>query len=375
MKQLFLLLVIGYSVTTHAAILTVSNNPSSLAQYSNIGAAIAAAASGDTIYVHGSPNSYGDVRIANKRIALIGPGYSPLGQLAGTAIVTSVALLNELNNFAASGSEIQGLVIRGGVYIGIDNDRCNAVNDVKVIRNAFISGSADGTILYTSTGGNFSLTASGLLFESNYFENTQVIFETNNARNFVNFLFHNNVFYSSLASAGVTSLRLATSVRFDHNVFCGPLMADNKKCFVNDCRNLFLSNNVFINRNPALNLSTSQFSNNITFNAETNNPWAVNNNIDGGGNIENQNPQLASEAALEGGSTNPLLDYSIAAGPANNSASDGRDMGLIFDPFGGLNWTESRKNKLPYIFLMNIANITAPAGGTLNVQLEARKAN
>ena len=50
-----------------------------------------------------------------------------------------------------------------------------------------------------------------------------------------------------------------------------------------------------------------------------------------------------------------------------------RDMGLLYDPTGSLNWTISRNSRLPFIFSMNIVNPTIPQGGTLNVQVEARK--
>jgi len=49
-----LLFVIG----ANATIRTVSNSPSTLAQFNTIQAAIDASVSADTVYVHGSPNTY-----------------------------------------------------------------------------------------------------------------------------------------------------------------------------------------------------------------------------------------------------------------------------------------------------------------------------
>ena len=121
--------------------------------------------------------------------------------------------------------------------------------------------------------------------------------------------------------------------------------------------------------------SFSTFNNNITFNTGVNNPWAVNGNIDGGGNVENQDPQMVDQAAVNAGTNNPLLDFTIAAGAANNSGSDGKDMGLLYDVTGSLNWTISRGSRLPYIFSMNIVNPTIAQGGTLTVEVEARKNN
>jgi hypothetical protein len=127
--------------------------------------------------------------------------------------------------------------------------------------------------------------------------------------------------------------------------------------------------------NPASNNSSSTFNNNITFNAVNNTPWASNSNVDGGGNVANQDPQMVDQTAVNAGADNALLDFTIAAGPANNSGSDGKDMGLLYDAVGSLNWATSRTSRLPFIFSMNITNPTIPAGGTLNVAVEARRNN
>jgi hypothetical protein len=68
------------------------------------------------------------------------------------------------------------------------------------------------------------------------------------------------------------------------------------------------------------------------------------------------------------------LNFIIAAGPANNSGTDGKDMGLLYDA-GMLNWSNSRMSRIPFIYNMVISNSTIAPGGTLNVQVEARKNN
>ena len=97
--------------------------------------------------------------------------------------------------------------------------------------------------------------------------------------------------------------------------------------------------------------------------------------MNAGGNVENQDPQMVDQAAVNNGTNNPLLNFTIGAGPSNNSGSDGKDMGLLFDANGALNWTNSRSSRLPYVYSMSILNPTIAAGGTLNVQVEARKSN
>jgi hypothetical protein len=78
---------------------------------------------------------------------------------------------------------------------------------------------------------------------------------------------------------------------------------------------------------------------------------------------------------VNNGTNDPLLDFTIAAGPANNSGTDGKDMGLLYDATGSLNWATSRSSRLPYIFSMNITNPTISQGGSMEVKVEARKNN
>src|SRR5215212_790675 len=77
MKQFFLCLSLGFCMNMYATIRTVSNYPASLAQYSTIQAAVDASASGDSIYVHGSPTTYASFTITNKRLTVLGPGWAP----------------------------------------------------------------------------------------------------------------------------------------------------------------------------------------------------------------------------------------------------------------------------------------------------------
>jgi len=74
MRPFTLFLSFLFSVNVFATVRTVCNNPSTLAQYNTIQAAITASASGDTIYVHGSPTRYAGFTITDKRLTIIGPG-------------------------------------------------------------------------------------------------------------------------------------------------------------------------------------------------------------------------------------------------------------------------------------------------------------
>lgn len=341
----------------NATIRTVSNSPSTLAQFNTIQAAINASSSGDTVYVHGSPNAYAAFTITNKQLVIIGPGWSPNKNLPFTASVPGCAITG-----AASGNtEIQGMVINSTIDIN-----ANHPDNLRFIRNQFVN-----MVLQVAQG---AVTYNGYLFEGNMFDNAQV--QGTSSSTYQNFLFQNNYFYETgcCVSGNINGFTSSVNVLFNHNLWFGPGSA-TRDCFSGNCRFMSITNNIFVRRNAANQNSLSTFNNNITFNAGTNNPWAVNGNVDAGGNVINLDPQMVDQAAVNAGTDNPLLDFTIAAGPANNTASDGKDMGLLFDATGSLNWTTSRTSRLPYIFSMNIVNPTIPAGGTLTVQVEARKNN
>src|ERR1700704_5792352 len=86
-KFLSLIVILFFAFYANAIIRTVSNSPSTLAQFNTIQAAITASNSGDTVYVHGSPNAYAAFTITNKQLVIMGPGWSPNKNLPFTANV------------------------------------------------------------------------------------------------------------------------------------------------------------------------------------------------------------------------------------------------------------------------------------------------
>lgn len=361
MKQVSLLFAftfVLFQLSSRATIHTVSNVPSTIAQFNTIQAAADAAESGDTIYVHGSPNSYAAFTISFKKLTVIGPGWSPNKNLPFTAIVNGMTITGA----ACSGSEIQGLVLTSTITINSQRP-----DNIRFIRNQF-----SNLAVSVDQGG---VTYSGYLFEGNYFDNS--IVNGTSGSTYQNFLFQNNLFFENgcCRTGNIAGFVNSVNVLINHNLWFGPAIGATRDCFNSNCRFLLLTNNIFVNRNAANQNSLSTFTNNITFNAGTNNPWAVNSNVDGGGNITNQSPQMVAQTSVNNGSNNPLLDFTIAAGPANNSATDGKDIGLLYDAVGSLNWANSRMGRLPFIFSMNITNPTISQGGSIEVKVEARKNN
>jgi len=345
-----------------ATVRTVSNTPSTLAQYNTIQAAVDASSNGDTVYVHGSPNTYSSFTINNKKITVIGPGWSPDKNLPFTAVVSGMALTGA----SAAGTEIQGLVISSTVDINTAHP-----DNLRFIRNYF----TQSQTFYISQGGT---TYIGYLLEGNVFENAQIL--ATSSSTYQNFLFQNNYFYETGCCVGgnIQGFFNSVNVLINHNLFFGP-GSGTRDVFNQNCRFLTITNNIFVRRDAGNQNSSSTFNNNITYypagSTAPTDPWSINGNINSGGNVSNQDPLMAAQTSVNAGTNNTLADYTIASGPANNSGSDGKDMGLLYDVSGSLNWTTSRTSRLPFVYSMNITNPTIPQAGTLNVQVEARKNN
>jgi hypothetical protein len=374
MKKITILLLITFVHSgVWATVRTVSNNPSTLGEFSTIQDAIDASASGDTVYVYGSPNTYAQFNIFDKKIAIIGPGWAPDKNLAHQAIVNGCNIRNSPAGGSPDGSELQGLVFVNTVTLSrnaVSGDL--PVSDLRIIRCQF------------NSSVTFDLASTNILFEGNVFYNTV---NFNGGATYQNFLFQNNLFFLAVCclSYQINGLTNSVNVHFDHNLFYSSNNnnGNTASIFVTNCRFLTFTNNIFNQANAGIAVSSSTFTNNLTNNLSLNGanavsnatPWLVNGNVDGTGNISNQNPQMADQVQITAGNGSPLLDFAIAAGPANNSGTDGKDLGLLFDGVGSLNWPNSRNSRLPRIFSMNITTPTIPQGGNLSVTVDARKSN
>lgn len=364
MKYLFtFLLIIGLFVKTSATIITVSNDPATVAQFSVLQTAIDAAADGDTIFIHGSPVIYPSINITDKKLALIGPGYAPEKELTSVARIAGGFIRNTAAIGSSNGTEINGLVFTTILRISDPFTGSESVNGLLIQRCQFNSTINIGSAAVHSIG--------NYLFESNYFNGSGI--DGTTVASYSNFIFRNNVFRNALNNRCFGSFKNTANFLVDHNLFYAT--NQNVTVFDANCENFLITNNIIVAQNASL-VKNSVFNNNLTFNTLNNAPWTgINNNINGGGNVENQDPQMAGQPSVNTGTDNPLLDFSIAAGPANNSGSDGKDMGLLFEAAGGVNWTFGRNSRFPRVTKMNILNPTINPNGTLNVQVEAKVSN
>jgi len=362
MKKILLAFTICLvSNTIFATIHTVSNDPATVAQFSNLQAAIDAAQSGDTLYIHGSPTIYPAFTLTDKKLAFIGPGYAPDKELTRTAIIAGGFVRNTAADGSSNGSEFNGLVFSSVIRISDTFIGSQAVSNLLFQRCQFNS---------IFTIGSGSLEIGNYLFEGNYFNSSGI--DAGPSVSFSNFIFRNNVFRNALNGRIFGGFVNVANIIVDHNLF----YSSNSFQMFSNCNDFLMTNNIIV-RMDASGAKNTVFNNNITFNSSNNTPWApgANNNVDGGGNVANQDPQMAAQTAVNNTVDNPLLDFSIAAGPANNSGSDGKDMGLLYDATGTANWANSRNSQLPRVTKMNILNPTIAPSGTLNVQLEAKVSN
>jgi len=371
-KTLPLIFALAAMLNSYATVRTVSSNPSNLGQFSNIQAAVDASADSDTVYVYGSPNVYPSFTISDKKITVIGPGWAPDKNLPLTAAVAGVTINNSAAGGSPDGSELHGLVFNSTATLSNAGGTNTGVNNIRLIRCQF-----NGAV-------TADLASSGFLFEGCIFYNSV---NFNSGLTYTNFLFQNNLFFFSVCCLGqqVNGLTNAVNVRFDHNLFYSSnnSAGNTVNVFNTNCRFLTFSNNVFNQANVGNNVSLSTFTNNITNNITLNSanatsnatPWAVNSNVDGGGNVANQNPAMVDQTSINSGNGSPILNFTIASGAANNSGSDGKDMGLLFDATGSLNWANSTNSRLPRIFSMNITTPTVTPGGNLSVTVVAKKSN
>jgi hypothetical protein len=364
------------SMVAFAKVHTVSNNPSTLAQFSTIQSAINASDSGDTIYVHGSSILYPAFVVDGKGIVIIGPGWRPDKNQPLRALINQGV---EIRGSNSSNTELNGLVFTGSVSFidGVspgDSDGGGADN-IRMIRNEFRS----TTIIY---GGAISIASfSNHLYEGCYFSNVSMHVGGGRGpipgHSYNNFILRNNIFRDCTISSFVST----NNFLFDHNLFYS---STSRRVFC-QCEFLLFTNNIFNKANVLQSscgdafrgINSCTFTSNITFQvggvADT--PWISNGNIDAGGNVANQNPLMANQLNVDAGDDNPLLNFTIAAGPGNNSGTDGKDMGLLFDVSGGANWSNCHTSRLARIFKMNIGTPVIAPGGTLTVTIDARKSN
>jgi len=143
-KFLILIFCSTISYPMQATVHRVNNNPGVDADYTTLQNAINGASAGDTIYVEGSPDGYGNASVS-KQLVIFGTGYF-LSQNDSTQALLQTSKIGIMTvSSGGAGSIIQGLTFLGfstSTHLTIDAD------NVTVRGNYFYSSSSNYYLIY-----------------------------------------------------------------------------------------------------------------------------------------------------------------------------------------------------------------------------------
>ncbi len=317
----------------HAKILTVSNRAGNSAQYQTVPAAISAAAPGDTIYIHGSETSYGDITI-NKKLTIMGTGYNPRKEMALVSTLGKVVI--DAQNGGASGTSLMGLWVN---YITCPNYGQKDITIKRCKVENFITA-------FGSTGG----ISTNWLIENCIFLYVQI---PHGITAVSNFIIRNNIIISNLNGTN--------SCVISNNLFLGSGNA------FNDVHYSSIQNNIFYGVTPK-GAFNSTFNNNITFSgSDSALPYGTNN---GSQNKVNVDPKFTKFTAGVG--FNYEHDFRLqASSPGKNAGTDGTDIGL----YGGIGYSETGEPPVPVVRSFVIQNGVVAPNGKLKIKVTAEARN
>ena len=324
-----------------ATVLTVSNHPQTAGQYTTLAAAYTAANVGDTLYLHGSPNNYGNLTIT-KRITLMGAGYNDSTSFQLSTVMGTITLDSATTGTVpVSGSKIVGIDFAGGVP------------GTYLVTNVLISRCRINGVLYP--GLNW-------LIEDN-------IFTTTSSLNFYSPFTTAAVIRNNYFKGQIVGATLGTGIVIDHNVMEQQL---------SNIGYALITNNIFFGVNVSMfsALNNCNFSNNLVIYSSLVTFPGGTNTLSGNISVLSSSPQFVH--SLTTAPTYPLmLGYDWHLRPTSvghNAALDGTDIGM----YGGVspmpNFTGALST-IPQMTLMNITTPTVPVGTPINVRFKARKVN
>lgn len=341
MKKFITIIYTGCSfLLSHATVRTVSNNPNSPGQYTNLQTAINASSSGDTIYVHGSTTNYGSLSI-KKKLSLFGTGHKPNKANNLVSQLGDIQLDTANGVSGASGTSIIGFSLNSvNGYFGTGGTK-----NILISRNYFISG---GTKIYV-TGNNWRI-------ENNIISQSSININSKNTIFILNNIFDN----ASILSSN------QPNVLISNNIFFGNAPATS----LNAVSNALLTNNIFYGSSAnGTSVDNNIFSNNISY--QTANDTLPYGTSTGSGNFVNQNPLFTNVTA---NNFNYSFDFSLMAiSPGKNAGTDGKDIGIYGGSKPFVDMTGSPA--IPQMKSVTLLNPMIPLGDSLHVIIKAKKQN
>lgn len=337
-KILFISVICSLSLFASAKVITVNNNTNSPGQYSSLQQAIDSASAGDTIYVHGSATSYGNVSV-KKRLFFFGTGNKPNKSNVLVSEAGNIQLDTLAGVSGASGTKIIGFKLNSVKgYTGPGGTK-----NVLVSRNYFISG-----------GTKVNVTGSGWILENNILYPSTIDLNNNS-----NVIVRNNIFNDSYLTASNQP-----TVLISNNVFLGNGSA------LTSVTNALVANNIFYGATPnGTGVNNNTFSNNISYQT-TNDTMPYGTNA-GSGNLYGQNPLFTNVPAS---AFNYGYDFTLSAtSPGKNAGTDATDIGIFggVAPFVDMTGTPA----IPQVKTLTILNPVISVGDSLQVIIKAKKQN
>lgn len=363
MKPFYLTFILVQLVcaAAFAKVITVDNNLSSGAEFSAINDAISSASNGDTLYVHASNKTYGDITIP-KKIILIGPGHYPQASRGLSAILGKITFTD-----GSSGSMITGFSITGIIEKGADHWGNHVASDVTIENNLF---TACHTINMTR-GVNDNWTIRGNIFiETSYCGGSNIITVGENSDDW---LIANNIFISTTQrhSTGVFG-QINGSTSIINNTI---IHRNNAALFYNNGSernsgfNALLKNNIFVSLSSSLqdittNCVDCRWENNLTYSPNT-----TLTPLPGTNNINNKNPDFISVS--DAFDWDYKADFNVSDdSPAAEAGSDGTDLGAF-----GANFNFNKYGLpfgIPYIEKLEVENQLLHSGSKLRFRVKAK---
>jgi hypothetical protein len=373
-KKLFLATIFLLAFYAKAAVITVSNNPNSPGQYTDLQTAIDAAAPNDILYVHGSATDYGNVNI-NKPLTIIGAGAMPNKGLQLPTSISSINIgYNNAGTVNGSGTSVTGCRISTftlGAFTTSTNVTLGIAN-ITLRRNRIFS-------IFNGSGANYN----------NFVINNNIISSISSA--VATFKLSNAIISNNIINSinGITP-SIGGNTLVNNNIIISSL-TNNQQCI--------FSNNIFYfpPQNFATNTSNT-YTKNMFFAAlteagpnliYTQATFETNQNTFSS-NLYNQDPLFinanTSVSGLQGYDyaipvAGPFINYNLAAtSPGKKYGTDGTDAGIHggATPYVQEVLTDSRFRyfpmpAIPQMMEMSILNSAIPQNGTLNVNFTARK--
>jgi hypothetical protein len=343
------LVVASYSVSL-ATVRTLCNMPYSPGQFTTFLAAHDASSSGDTIYVHGSSFSYGDISI-HTPLVIIGTGHNPAKQMALVSEFGRITI--QSNAVQLIGLKFRSLNSQGGYLNGVVK-KCIVGNPLE----------SNATI--------FLYFGSNWLIEGNIIENYNAP-----ALDFTNTSADGTIIRNNVFSGPVYPMlynlfnQTGENTYFLNNIVLGNSTLGTTS--ISNVINLHIRNNIFYGSSPSdFSLVTCTMNNNISFQCQDNSFLSPGNN-----NLVDVDPMFVNYTQVgnpsPGSYFNYTYDFQLASGsPGKNNGTDGTDRG-VYGGVGSL-FTMTGEPPIAEITTFTITSPTViPPGGNLTISVGSKR--